>query len=194
MAAVAITCSKCHSPLPDSVINTDRLQPCPACSVAIAVEVFPALFKPVEAGRPGETILVDGEASCFYHPQKRASIPCASCGRFLCALCDVELNEQHICPVCLESGQKKGKLSELETKRTLYDSAAFLLAVVPLLMWYVTFVTAPAAVILAIYAWNKPSSIVARTRIRIYLAIVIGVLQIGGWVALLVSAFSRNRY
>jgi len=161
--------------------------------VLIQVDVFPAFFRSIETGSAGERILIDGEASCFYHPQKRATLPCASCGRFLCALCDVDLNGQHICPVCLDAGQKKGKLAEIENKRTLYDSAALSLALLPLLMWVVTIITAPAAIVMAIYAWNKPSSIVGRTRIRIYLAIFFGLLQITGWVLLFTVGFRRMR-
>src|SRR5437773_7768163 len=156
MTATSITCSKCHLPLPEAGINTGDFIQCPFCSVAIQTEVFPALFKPVQTGRAGETILVEGEASCFYHPAKRAAVPCATCGRFLCALCDIELNGQHVCPVCLETGKQKGKLSELENKRTLHDNAALLLATVPAILWpltLLTFVTAPAAIVLAVRAW-----------------------------------------
>src|SRR5882672_11172949 len=103
--AIVVTCPRCHTILPEQVINTGTVDPCPACSIPIQVEVFPAFFKPVEPGSAGETILVEGEASCFYHPKKRASVPCGSCGRFLCALCDVELKGGHICPTCLETGQ-----------------------------------------------------------------------------------------
>ena len=160
---------------------------CPECGVFLQAEVFPALYKPIVEGRTGETILVDGEAGCFYHPQKRAAVPCSACGRFLCALCDVELNDQHLCPGCLEIGQKKGMLSQLETRRTLYDSAALALALLPLLIWPFTMVTAPMAIILAIYSWRKPSSLVPRTRIRAYLAIIFGLLQITGWVLIVIG-------
>jgi hypothetical protein len=190
--AEALTCPKCKAPLPENVLNSERLEPCLGCNVPLRVEVYPAFFKPIESGRTGDTILIEGEASCFYHPQKRAAIPCASCGRFLCALCDVDLNGEHICPVCLERGQKKGKLSELENKRMLWDSAAFSLAMAPIVIWPLTLITAPGAIILAIYAWNKPSSILGRTRARIYLAIVIGLLQIAGWVLLFTVGFRRS--
>jgi hypothetical protein len=184
MADTLLTCPKCNVPLPENVLIAERLEPCPTCNVPVQAKIYSAFFKPVEQGSVGEAIVVEGEASCYYHPQKRAAIHCGSCGRFVCALCDVELNGEHICPACLESGQKKGKLTELENKRMLWDSAAFSLAVAPLFVWPLTLLTAPAAVILAIYAWNKPSSIIGRTRARIYLAILIGLLQIAGWVLL----------
>ena len=187
-----VTCPKCNWPVPDSAINSEGLQPCTNCTVPLRVEVFPALFKPVETGSLGESILVEGEASCFYHPQKRATVHCASCGRFLCALCDLDVSGQHICPVCLESGQKEGKLTELESKRILWDSTALALAVVPIVAWPLTLLTAPAAMGVAIYGWSKPSSIVGRTRVRLYLAILIALIEIGLWIAA-VPIILRNR-
>ncbi len=125
--------------------------------------------------------MVDGEASCFYHPQKRASVPCAACGRFLCALCDVDLNGEHFCPACMDTGQKKGKLTQLENKRFLWDSAALGVALLPLLMWPITMLTAPAAIVIAIAGWKKPSSMIPRTRVRLYAALLIAGAQIVGW-------------
>src|SRR5580658_8979442 len=97
-----LTCPSCKVALPPSLYNTPDLYPCPACSIPIRIEVFPALSAPQAVGQSGETILVEGESSCFYHPAKRAVVACESCGRFLCALCDLDLNGQHLCPGCLD--------------------------------------------------------------------------------------------
>lgn len=177
-----VSCTKCNTPLPESFLNSPTLNACIGCGARVKAEIFPALFKRIEAGLWGETILVESEASCFYHPQKRASIPCEGCGRFLCALCDVELNGQHLCPACLETGRAKGKLTHLETSRVLYDSAALSTAILPLLIWPVTMMTAPVAIYFAVLSWRRPSSILPRTKIRSYLAILIAVLQIAGWI------------
>ncbi len=185
-----VCCTKCHAPVPGFILNQGAAAACPGCNALLQVEVFPALFKQIVEGKSGETILVEGEAGCFYHPQKRAVIPCSLCGRFLCALCDVELNDQHLCPVCLDTGRKKGKLTQLENKRALYDSSALMLALAPLLcFWPISCVTAPAAVVLAIYSWSQPPSILPRTRIRSYLAIGFGVLEIAGWILALAGVF-----
>ena len=184
MNGPTVSCTKCHTTLPPDFFQRTELAPCPGCDAPIQVEAFPALFRPIATGRFGETILVDSEAGCFYHPHKRAVIPCAGCGRFLCALCDVELQDQHLCPACLETGRQKGKLTHLESKRLLYDGAALSLALLPLLMWPITFVTAPAAIVVAIYSWRKPGSLLPRTRIRAWLAILIASLQLTGWVFL----------
>ncbi|MDB6112007.1 MAG: hypothetical protein JWR69_3757, partial [Pedosphaera sp.] len=152
-------------------------------------QVFPALFRRFTPGRSGEAVMEESEASCFYHPQKKAVLPCEGCGRFLCALCDCELNGQHLCPSCLEGGRKKKKIKSLENHRILYDRAALALAVYPMLIFYLTIVTAPIAIFLAIRHWNTPTSIIHRTKIRYVIALTIATLQIIGWVAMIYFIF-----
>src|SRR6185369_13510263 len=123
------------SPLWPELFNRAELKPCPSCAAPLQVEVFPAFFRKITPGTGAETILVEGEASCFYHPQKRAVLPCHGCGRFLCALCDCELHGEHYCPACLETGRKKGKIKRLENRRTLYDSIALAVALFPILFF-----------------------------------------------------------
>src|SRR5579859_1730701 len=184
MSTSLVQCPKCQAWLLEGVFNQPDLSPCPACGTPLQIEVFPALFRNQSVGQSGEAILVEGESSCFYHPQKKAVRPCEGCGRFLCALCDCELHGEHFCPACLETGKKKGKIKRLENERTLYDSIAFALAVYPIALLfglYFTFITAPMAVYFAIRYWNAPRSIVHRTRWRLIAAAILGSLQIAGW-------------
>jgi len=134
---------------------------------------------------------MDDEASCFYHPDKQAVIPCDSCGRFLCSLCDLELDNMHLCASCLETSQEKRKIKNLENHRTLYDSVALHLAVLPVLIWFTTIITAPVAVFLAIRHWKTPSSIIRRTKIRLILAMLIAGGQIVGWTAFIYSTVAH---
>ena len=150
----------------------------------LEVEVFPAWNRSLPAVAAAETVLTDEEAGCFFHPEKRAVIPCEACGRFLCRLCDCEIGGQHLCPACLETGKKKGRIKNLENQRVLYDRIALALALYPILIFYLTIVTAPAAIFVAIRYWKAPASIPPRTRIRSVIAIVLALLQIGGWIVL----------
>jgi len=194
MSSFQLLCPKCKIPLRANVINRGEPAPCPGCASALQVEVFPALFRSIQTGRSGEAVVVETESSCFYHPQKKAVIHCEGCGRFLCALCDCELHGKHYCPQCLETGKKKGKIKSIENERTLYDSVALGLALAPLLVFYVTFLTAPIALYVAIRYWKAPRSIVHRTRIRFILAIIFASLQIAGWVvAIVMIAGSHGR-
>src|SRR4026207_1126810 len=127
MSGAAILCPACYAPLPPSHFNTRSFEPCPTCPAKVQAAVFPAAFRTMAPGQTGERILVQGESSCFYHEQKKAVVPCDACGRFLCALCDVDLNGKHLCPQCLDTGRQAGSLQELETRRVLYDNAALLL-------------------------------------------------------------------
>ncbi|PWU08375.1 MAG: hypothetical protein C5B50_29735 [Verrucomicrobia bacterium] len=181
MIPSALSCSQCKTPFPEELFGQAEPTPCPTCGTYWQIEVFPAFFRRITPGKDGELLLTDGEASCFYHPNKKAAIPCQNCGRFLCALCDCDLHGKHICPACLEAGKTKGKIQNLENRRTLYDSIALSLAVLPLLIFYFTAITAPIALYVAIRYWNRPLSLIRRTKWRYVLAIVIAGLQIIGW-------------
>lgn len=187
-----IQCPACRAWLVDGPFNQPKSAPCPACGVPLRTEVFPALFRKMSAGQSGEAIMVEGESSCFYHPQKKAVLPCDGCGRFLCALCDCPLHGQHFCPACLEAGKTKGKIKSLDNERTLYDSIALSLAILPLLIFYFTIITAPMTLYVAIRYWKAPQSILRRTKIRFIIAIFIALLEIGGWAALFIYFSTRH--
>jgi hypothetical protein len=187
MSEASVTCGKCLRPLPALILNSTAPARCPSCNVSLHALVFPALFRPVARGEAGERVVSEGEASCYYHTQKKAVVPCNRCGRFLCALCDFELNGEHICPSCLESGKQKGKMERLEHDRILYDDIALALAVWPMiLMCTLSFITAPAALFIAIRHWNAPNSVVRRGKARYILAIVLAALQLTALVCWLV--------
>ena len=186
-----ITCTKCNFPLETEFLNSPGMIHCPSCDALLRVEVFPALFREFPSGAQAESLVLDDEATCFYHPKKKAVVPCSVCGRFLCALCDVEFDGRHLCLSCLESGKKKHKIKDLENHRTLYDTIVLLLAVVPVLFVWPTILTAPMALFLAVRYWKAPSSIIQRTKIRLIIAIIFAVLQIFGWSAFIYSCATR---
>ncbi len=178
--AASLSCTKCGTALLPSTLNAAGLSACPTCGSLIRAEVFPALFKKISAAA-AEDILADGQAGCFFHPQKKAVVPCESCGRFLCSLCDVEFGGKHVCPSCLEAGKSKRKIRNLETERVLYDSIALSIAILPMLMFFITIVTAPVCIYYSLRHWKSPMSILPRTKVRFVFAVLISVLQLGGW-------------
>jgi hypothetical protein len=181
-----VTCAACNQPLAEENFNTHQFAPCPACARPARADVFPALFTKLGGESAGAASVSEAEASCFYHPQSRATVACENCGRFLCALCDLEINGRHLCSTCLNAGKKKGKLRDLERERVLYDHAALTLAILPLLAWPFTSLSAPAVVYIVIRYWNAPGSIVRRGRkVRFSIAMIIALAEIGGWIALI---------
>jgi len=180
MTLSPVQCPKCGNPFQ----ALPSWEACPTCGNVLQIEVFPALFRVTAPGQTGEIVMLEGESSCFYHPHKKAVAPCEGCGRFVCALCDCELNGRRFCPACLEAGKIKGKIKSLENYRVLYDTIALWLAIAPaitLIFWFTTIVTAPAALLIAIRFWNAPRSVVHRSKIRYVIAIILAVIQIAAW-------------
>ena len=179
-------CTKCWTPLSADFLNVDEFRACPNCASMVRLDVFPAHFRETAKGSAGEALLADTEASCFYHPQKRAAVVCGECGRFLCSLCDLELEGKHYCSSCLETAKEKNKIASIENKRQLYDVMAFQLSLLGFLIFYFSIASAPISLYLAIKHWNTPSSIVRKpSRWRLVTAIVIASLQILGWITLI---------
>jgi hypothetical protein len=194
MPAIAqpIACPKCKAVLGAEFFNQPAWQPCPSCATELWVDVFPALFRE-EKIVPAEQILIEGEAGCFYHPEKKAAVVCDACGRFLCALCDVDFNGRHLCPACLEAGRQKGKIAKLQNTRTRHDRIAVLLAVAPLLIFYFTLFTGPAALFYSIYHWKSPGSVVPNhRRLNLGIAVTFASLEIAGWVAFFIWLIIRK--
>jgi hypothetical protein len=182
--AQPIACPKCRAVLGAEYFNQPQWQRCPSCATELRIAIFPALFRE-EKITPAERVVADGEASCFYHPEKKAAVVCDACGRFLCALCDVDFNGQHLCPACLQAGQQKGKIAKLQNARTRHDRIALVLAILPMLIFYLTIFTAPAALFYAIWHWKSPGSIAPNyRRVNLIIAIIVASLEIAGWLTL----------
>jgi hypothetical protein len=175
----AICCAECSWPVPAELWNREDGARCPGCRQRLEVAAFPAIER-TRSGAIPQAIIADTEASCFYHPESRAVTPCEECGRFLCGLCDIEIDRKHICPKCFQSGLLSNRLETIETRRTLYDTAALALAVFPALLIWPAIVGAPMALFTVIRRWNTPLSILPRTRIRFYLAALIAFAELGG--------------
>lgn len=184
MTAHAISCGNCSWPVPVESWNHEESVRCPGCRQKVQVEVFPAIAR-ATAGALPEAIGADTEASCFYHPGSRADVPCDQCGRFLCRLCDLEIDGRHLCPTCFQTGVSTRKLETVEPRRTMYDTVALTLATFPALLLWPALLTAPATLIMVFRRWNAPGSIVPRTRIRFYLAALFALAEIAGIIAII---------
>jgi len=192
MSAGQVACAKCGRDLPAEFANAGEFRDCPSCQESLRVFAFPALHR-MTAGQAALPALESNDASCFYHPLKQAVVACDNCGRFLCALCDVEMAGSHRCPACLEIGKRKRKLEAVENRRILFDSVALTLSIVPLLLWPLTVLTAPATVFVVFRYWRQPLSILPRTRIRFVVAFLIALGQLCGWAVLVYFLFARAR-
>jgi hypothetical protein len=180
-----IRCTQCGSTVSAGLLGAEQPLPCGNCEAQLQVVVFPALIMEPDQVQAGDSLQAEDEAGCYFHPGKKAVVSCASCGRFLCTLCDIPLAGQRLCPTCVQLGRTQGRLTELVTRRTLYDQIALSLSIIPLLMAWLTIITAPMALYVACRYWKAPPSLLPRTRLRYIAAILMAGLQIIGWTTLL---------
>jgi hypothetical protein len=194
MGIRSLTCDRCHAVLQVPRLPDAPASPCPRCGVPTRVLVFPALFRPPPLPDAG-TAAMPAEAACFYHAGKRAFVPCDACGRFLCALCDVEWQGRHLCTPCLEASQNESGTEPAQGRRVLYDSIALSLAVLPLIFilpfFMLTLLTAPLSVYFAIRALRQPRGPIPGRRLRAMVALVLGIAEICGWLVFGVIAINR---
>ena len=190
------SCRKCGLVLPVDVFNTPEAAACPKCGNGILARVFPAHLEAPREGQAGEAIAMDELSGCFFHPDRRAVVPCGECGRFLCALCDLEIGGRHLCPGCLEAGRKKESLTVLRTSHTRWDNIALLLATVPLVTvvgWYFSMFTSAAALFISIWKWRNPGqAMVPYGKGRLIVAMFISIVTLAGWALLLYFYLSRR--
>ena len=184
-------CTRCHNGLPDQDWNSPEMRVCAACEARFRVFAFPALLRERRVAERPQSV-EEGDANCFYHPRKKAVTPCDHCGRFLCSLCDIEFRGQRWCPACLESGKRKRTIRTLENSRTHYDTIALSLATLPALGIWPSLFCSPMAIYVAIRHWKAPASVVPRTRIRYYLALGFGGVQVVAWIWGIAYLLSRR--
>jgi hypothetical protein len=181
VGASAIPCGVCGAPLPAAAGEGIRAIRCPACGRPHTVELFPAFWRGLAGGEAARPVALPDQAACFYHPSSQAAAVCDGCGRFLCALCLVSFHGRSLCPACIQAGFRKRTFQNLDSRRILYDDIALGLALIPLLAWPLTALTAPAALFVAIRYWRTPSSLIPRSRARRVAAMVLALFQIAGW-------------
>ena len=192
-----LRCDRCQTPLPGAAANTGTPVACPACGATLIVQVFPAFGRPAPRGRSAEPLASAEDAGCFYHPQKKAVVPCEDCGRFLCALCDLEIDGRHVCPACVENARQAGRPLLLGS-RTLHDRVAQTVLLAGTLLGVVTgglatLLAGPIALGMTIFYWNEPArSPVPRRRTRLVVIALLSLLQIAGWSFALYSFVHRH--
>ncbi len=183
MQSADLPCPACRRPLPNDAHALAALSACPSCGGELEAIPFPALGRGPRVGRAAEATSTPEDAACFQHPGKRAVVPCDGCGRFLCALCDLEIEGNHLCPACLEAGRRKGTVAVLERSRTRWDRIATALTLLILVCGVAAPVSAIANTAITVLQWRKPQSRVAPSRAFLLAATILSwVLTVGlGW-------------
>ena len=188
-------CPECHGALPADTWNLNYPTICPNCRAVLAAFAFPAQVREHPAAVP-EPAVEGGEATCYFHARNKAVAPCDQCGRFLCALCHVDISGQNWCPSCIELHRRRGRLAYLDTRRMLYDNLALVLALSPIVLlpfWPIAIVTAPATLFVVFFYWRKLASLVPRTKARFIVAGVLAGIELVALVFVVMAVIANLR-
>lgn len=132
-------------------------QNCPYCQKRLVVYVWPV----VRQSNSAASALSD-QATCFFHPDKAFQACCQRCGRFVCALCDLQLGAEHVCPACFERGRAESgaeaSKAEWRYRDVLYDSIAATVGWGWILFWPVIVAAIPAVIVLHVKYRKAPRS------------------------------------
>jgi hypothetical protein len=156
LAAGAVVCPGCNGDVAP-LETKNGWQTCPYCRKRLHIRVWSAVR---EASNSADAL--SDQATCFFHPDKAFQACCQRCGRFVCALCDLQLGAEHVCPACFERGSSApgatvGK-SEWRQRDILYDSIAATVGWGWIIFWP-TFVAAlPMAIFLHVKYRKAPRS------------------------------------
>jgi hypothetical protein len=152
----AVACPNCTGDVAPGETNTGW-QTCPYCEKRLQIRVWPV----VRQNNNATTALSD-QATCFFHPDKAFQACCQRCGRFVCALCDLQLGAEHVCPACFERGRadsvaEPGK-AEWRYRDVLYDSIALTIGWGWILFWPMIVAAVPAVIFLHVKYRKAPRS------------------------------------
>lgn len=183
-------CRNCFSIIGPEQLNRPGWVACGDCGHRGAYWLFPAYYLASQRGSAA-VARAEGQSSCFFHPEKLASVVCDGCGRFLCTVCDVSMGKAHFCTACLQTKDKQSGVSRIENERVLHANLTLTLALLaPILFWPITPFSAPYALYRSIRYFRTPSSLVEQGRWRLYLAMLAAsgqvLLMVGGvlyWLA-----------
>jgi hypothetical protein len=162
----------CPSCAGDVVPVETGWQSCPYCEKRMQIRIWPIIRQNTNAA----TALSD-QATCFFHPDKAFQACCQRCGRFVCALCDLQLGAEHVCPACFErgcahSGAEAGK-AEWRYQDVLYDSIALTVGWGWILFWPVIVAAIPTVIVLHVKYRKTPRSyLIPRSGWRFWAAYV----------------------
>jgi len=101
-----VLCEKCRHPLPLFSNGALFETTCQTCRAIYEGALFRVSEQYLPQTQAVKTIQQAEDAQCFFHPGKQAVEVCSTCGRMVCALCDIEQSNGHICPSCINDRKR----------------------------------------------------------------------------------------
>lgn len=186
-----LSCPSCGGNITTAESRTDW-QVCLYCNKRFQVRAGPVLRQKTNVASP-----MPQQATCFFHPDKAFQACCQRCGRFVCALCDLQLGAEHVCPTCFDRGRLdagvEANKGEWRHRDVLYDSIAIAVGWGWILVWPTVVAAIPVAIFLHVKYRQAPRSyLIPRSGWRFWVAyvgliwlplVIAGVTLIPRWIA-----------
>jgi hypothetical protein len=166
MGPPTVICPHCSADIPAD----SAWQSCPYCQKQLQLRIWPVIRQNNNA-----TAAMSDQATCFFHPEKAFQACCQRCGRFVCALCDLQLGAEHVCPACFERGRANSGVeaakAEWRYRDVLYDSIALTTGWGWILFWPVVLAAIPTVIVLHVKYRKAPRSyLIPRSGWRFWMA------------------------
>ncbi len=149
-------CPNCSAELdPERSAAGDWLR-CPHCQTQQRHLAFPRLWQTEREAITPIAVQSDEEAHCAYHEENRAETPCDRCGRYICSVCTLPLEEEEkLCPDCLnqmqETWAQNKETAPYKVEQLRYDLIIQYMAVLPILFFSLALFTGPIVFVLGLY-------------------------------------------
>jgi hypothetical protein len=169
IAVGAVICPSCNGDVAPVEAKTGW-QTCPYCEKRLQIRVWGSVQQ-----NTNPAAALSDQATCFFHPDKAFQACCQRCGRFVCALCDLQLGAEHVCPTCFargraDSGAGAGK-AEWRHRDVLYDSIAVTIGWAWIIIWPTIVAALPATIFLHVKYRKAPRSyLIPRSGWRFWVA------------------------
>lgn len=185
MRNTIVRCSGCDRALALPAGPGPAILPCTRCGLNTRLWLFPALFE-TRKSAVAQQVIEEGHSSCMNHPAKRAVTVCDGCGKFLCALCDIDWNGDHLCSACIEHRKRTDTDNELRSEYVHYDRIVFALAIGSIFLYFLGVIMAPIALYVGWRYWNEPWRPVPYRKFGMIAALSLAFLILLGWGTLIV--------
>ena len=192
---MGLSCPRCSRRLEAARFASGQSARCPTCNSEVEAYIFPA-FEWDAVSRPEILLAREGEAVCFFHSRYRAISPCDNCGRFLCGTCLITVGSRRLCAECLSHARRQKDQDGLVNHAPLFDNVALILVILPtvsVVFGFLTILSAPVSLFLALVYWSRQWSLLPRSRVRFVIAIILAILLMAGWAALLYYLITNLR-
>lgn len=182
-----VLCDHCAQPMTAAQCDASGVITCQVCGSTYEGAFFDVADRFRQQNSAVVAAQQEQDAQCFFHPGKQAHALCSSCGRMLCALCDIEQSTGHICPRCINEQQQIGNNSEQRSSRA-YTQLTWALILLSLVIPVIPVVAAAGFAIAGLR--DRDYCFSTGRKISLMLVVALAIIHLGVVLILILGAIA----